>query len=192
MEAAIGSIMGRKERSMSSVGGIGGVGGAAGHISRPGSAGGNVSPQAITPSKGAEGISDDGGKNSLTIGDGNLIGNTQTQTVNNNITTINYMSTKDFCSLHNASSTSAGEALQGISEMSGQELQKMLAALLIMKLIQQLFEQAQEMYGEGGSAAGVGSASSMNASAGGGEAAASSGGSGAGGSSGGSSSGHSG
>ena len=184
MEAAIGSIMGRKERSMSSVGGIGGVGGAAGHISRAAGVGGNISPQAITPSKGAEGISDDGGKNSLTIGDGNLIGNTQTQTINNNITTINHMNTKDFCSLHNTSGTSAGDALQGISEMSSQDLQKMLAALLVMKLIQQLFEQAQELYGEGGSASGVGSAASMNASAGGGSA-ASSAGSSAGGSSGG-------
>ena len=67
METAISSIMGRKERSMSSVGGPSGIGGGAGHMSRPGGAGG-VSSQAITPAKGADGISDDGGKGSMTIG----------------------------------------------------------------------------------------------------------------------------
>ena len=172
---------------MSGTGGIGGVGGVGSH-----GASGGMTPAAartVSPSKGTEGASSDGGKDSLVVGVGNVVGNTQTQTINNiEINNFDSMGAKDFCALHNMTNGKDGPALEGISEMSSQDLQKMLAALLVMKLIQQLFEQAQELYGEGGSASGVGSAASMNASAGGGSA-ASSAGSSAGGSSGGGSSG---
>ena len=129
---------------MSSAGGVGGIGGAGGaHVGGvPGA--GSGAPQAVTPAKGASGVSDDGGKNSMTIGDGSIVGNTQTQTINNN-TEINIyesMGSKDFCSLHSMNGPGEGHALEGISEMSKDDMQKLLAIMLIIKLLQSLMDDS--------------------------------------------------
>ena len=83
------SRKGRRRRkkgviSMSGAGGVGGVGGSGGAHATPTPTAAQSS-DAVTPAKGASGVSDDGGKDSLTIGDGNLIGNTQNQTIHTQV-----------------------------------------------------------------------------------------------------------
>lgn len=177
---------------MSSEGGVGGIGGGGGaHVGGVAGAGSGAS-QAVTPVKGASGVSDDGGKGSMAIGDGNIVGNTQTQTVNNN-TEINIyesMGSKDFCSLQNMGGPGEQSPLEGISEMSSEDLQKMLAIMLILKLLEMLMEDGasqgqQAAAGQGLEAAmstGIaGDAGAAGASAGGGADAGGGGGSGGGG-----------
>ena len=128
---------------MSSAGVIagGGVGGGSGISGVGGGAGvGAGSSQAISPSRGAEGVSDDGGKNSIAIGDNNNIGNTQTQNVS--VTNNFEMNTNDFCTLHNASSGQEGNSIQGIGEMSLEDIQKMLMIMMIMKMLQAFMEDS--------------------------------------------------
>ena len=160
----------RGEKNMSGVGGIGGVGGAgAAHAPGAGAgAAGASNTQVVTPSKGAGGVSDDGGKNSLAIGDQNLIGNTQNQTVNNTNNYYGGMNTQDFCSLHNSSVNESQGAFQSIGEMSTEDMQKMLLIIMIMKMLEAFMENS----GGGGqsgvqSAAGAGVGASAGASAGG-------------------------
>ncbi len=117
------------------VGGGGSVGGAGGGAAGAGAA----RTQAVTPSKGAGGVSDYGGKDSLAVGDNNVVGNTQTQIVN--ITNNNFnMNTNDFCSLHNSSGVQESGGMQEIGQMSIEDMQKMLMMMLIMKMLEAIME----------------------------------------------------
>ena len=156
---------------MSGAGGVGGVGGSGGAHATPTPTAAQSS-DAVTPAKGASGVSDDGGKDSLTIGDGNLIGNTQNQTIN--VTNNNYnMSSGDFCSLSGmGESQGIGGSSQAESNMSNQEIQNLLMMMLIMMLIEALMNNmdggGQGGQGGGGQSGGGGFEASIEASSGGG------------------------
>jgi len=123
--------------SAEAVGGVGGSGGA--HVGGvPSAAGGS---QAITPAKGASGITDDGGKDSMVIGDGNMVGNTQNQTVNNiEFNNFESMDSKNFCTLHNIGNSKEASAFEGIGGMSAEDMQKLLLIMILMKILQNLTE----------------------------------------------------
>jgi hypothetical protein len=124
---------------MSSIGAVGGVGGAGG--AHAGGVSSMAGSQAVTPAKGASGVSDDGGKNSMVIGDGSIVGNTQTQTINNiEINNFESIGSKDFCALHNMTNGKEASALEGIGEMSAEDMQKLLMIMILMKILESLLE----------------------------------------------------
>jgi hypothetical protein len=150
------SRVGRKkgEKSMSGAGGVGGVGGDGGaHVGgTPGAGSGNT--QKVTPAKGASGVSDDGDKNSLAIGDQNMIGNTQTQTANNH-TTNNYygMDKQEIGSMGSSDKAGGVQGMANAGEMDMQALMKLMMMMMIMKLLESIMNNSD---GGGGGGAGGG------------------------------------
>ena len=143
---------------VSGVSGAGGVGGAA--AGSPGTGLAGKSPQRVGAAPGV--MSPGQGKGSTVVaGDGNMVGNTQNQTlIHNETNNINVMSTSDFCSLH---SMGSGEGVGAISEagqvgteMSMEDMMKMLMMMIIMKLMEQMMESLG-----GGSSGGSGAGAAM-------------------------------
>jgi len=133
---------------MSGEGGVGGVGGAGGaHVGGTPGAGSGAS-NAVTPAKGASGVSDDAGKASMTVGgDNNLVGNTQTQTNNIN----NYYqspSTDQFSTMHQMGKVGGVSSAQNAGgEMNADVIMKMMMMLMMMQMMQMMMES---MGGSGG------------------------------------------
>ena len=124
---------------MSGAGAVGGIGGSGGaHVGGTPGAGSGTS-QKVTPAKGASGVSDDGEKNSLAIGDQNMIGNTQTQTVNND-TTNNYygMSKQEVGSMGSSDKVGGVQGMSNVGEMDIQALMKLMMMMMIMKLLESI------------------------------------------------------
>ena len=136
------------EKNMSGAGAVGGVGGAGGI--HPG--GSIAGAQTVTPSKGASGVTDDGGKEGLNVGgSNNLVGNTQTQNVNITNETNNTfnMSSENFMQLHNMGSCSSMQGSQEIAPMGGtqeasSDMQKLIELMIMMMIMKMMSEMMQQ------------------------------------------------
>tara|TARA_R100000808_G_C2155555_1_gene168687 strand:- start:33125 stop:33550 length:426 start_codon:yes stop_codon:yes gene_type:complete len=136
--------------SVGAVGAVSSGGGAAAAGAGRVSHGGGVSKAGA--SAGVTPAGNSGGNKSISMGDGNMVGNSQTQ----NITTHNHfnMGSQDFCALHNMSNGSqAGgvQAMQGGEQMSMEDMMKLMMMMIMMKLMEKMMEALGG--GQGGGAA---------------------------------------
>ena len=123
---------------VSGVSGAGGVGGVASGGSSASSQSSNTAKVSASPGANSVGK----GKGATVVeGEGNMVGNSQTQNITNNEYNNNYgMSTRDFCSMRNVSNNNQMPGVQQGSEIDIEALQKMLMIMMIMKMLESFMD----------------------------------------------------
>jgi len=136
---------------VSGVSGAGGVGGASSGGSSGGGAAGGVAK--VNGAAGATSVGKGKGA-TVTEGDGNMVGNSQTQNITHNEFHNHYgMSTEDFCSTRSMGSTSDANSAMQVGEMDMEGLQKMMMAMIIMKILEAFMNNSDGGGGQGGGGA---------------------------------------
>jgi len=135
---------------VSGVSGAGGVGGvAAGGSSAPSQ---SSSTAKVNASPGANSVGK--GKGATVVeGDGNMVGNSQTQNITNNEYYNNYgMSTRDFCSLRDVGSNKQiyQSGIRQGPEIDVEALQKMMMIMMIMKMLESFMDNSAGSKQQGG------------------------------------------
>ena len=139
---------------VSGVSGAGGVGGASSGGSSGGGVGGGVAK--VNGAAGATSVGKGKGA-TVTEGDGNMVGNSQTQNLTHNEFHNHYgMSTQDFCSTRSMGGSSETQSAMQIGEIDMEALQKMMMAMIIMKILEAFMNNSD---GSGAAPAAGGAAS---------------------------------